>query len=132
MHFNDYVTCWNIIRLNIVIDVDPRLVPVLVFGKIAKELISISLAKMAAKEKVDRNVFPQGVIDLFDNKYRFQVGLTYKAIQNKTLTTKSLMQSRLSPLNLQMCHNKKHKIKVKAQLILNNNCNQFQLPYHIK
>ena len=115
-----------------VIQDDTGLLPIVVFRKVAEELTGISLVKMAAKEKVDRNVFPQGVIDLLDNKYRFQVGLTYKAIQNKTLTTKSLMQSRLSPLNLQMYHNKKHKIKVKAQLILNNMCNQFQLPYHIK
>ena len=75
-------------RINMVIQDDTGLLPIVVFRKVAEELTGISLVKMAAKEKVDRNVFPQGVIDLLDNKYRFQVGLTYKEIQNKTLDYK--------------------------------------------
>ena len=81
-----------------VIQDDTGLLPIVVFGKVAEELTGISLVKMAAKEKVDRNVIPQRVIDLLDHKYRFQVGLTYKAIQNKTLDYKIFNAKQIEPI----------------------------------
>ena len=98
MHFNDYITCFNSVRINMVIQDDTRLLPIVVFGKVAEELISISPVKMADKEKVDRNVFSQRIIDLLDHKYKFQIGLTYKAIQNKTLDYKIFNAKQIEPI----------------------------------